>query len=212
MFCVAKKPDLNQLKLIENDNISNNINKYQPAGLLRKEKGANDIISTPNWLCKWIRNYIYQNTLSSALKYSILDPCSGLDNRMLTNDVLKYYNCTNLEIRRSKDENFLTYSTSNKFDYIVMNPPFNNLGAWEFIKKALQHLKIDRISFILSIVPDYVLYNSEKRKKELNDIVSWIKPLPKDTFKDSGVIIHSSLIKVVKKSDADIFELCLSEE
>lgn len=221
MYCIKKVENENQLKLIPDKKTSeiktdDKINveiedkKYQNASLLRKEKGANDIIETPDWLVNIIYNFVNVDVIKIKDKYpllrdckfSIIDPCSGLNNQMLKPFLIdNNYKCTGLEIRRSINENFLNYPTSNKFDFIIMNPPFNNLGAWEFIKKALKHLQETNYNtYIYCIVPDYVLYNSDNRKRELNNFVCGIKALPKTTFEGSGVKIHSSLVKLQSKS------------
>ena len=173
-------------------------NNRQNAAHLRKEKGENNIIQTPEWLAYKIYDIGRYKIFKLDSNITILDPCCG--NCILMQPFRSrpdVYDITEIDIRYN-DMDFFKYSTDNKFDIIVMNPPFSRDKAgkncWDWVVKAMEHL--NDIGYLYAILPDYILFNSDHRKKQLSEWLVYAGSLPKNTF---GFQLHTHLC---------IFTLC----
>jgi hypothetical protein len=102
--------------------------KYQA----NKDYISNDVIMTPEPLCKALVDYIKPNGI-------ILEPCKGSGN------FLKYLPKDSLWCEISEDKDFFDFN--QKVDYIITNPP------WSQIKNFLKHsLEIsNNVCFVCTI-------------------------------------------------------------
>ena len=202
-------------------------NIKQCAGLNRKAKGENNVIETPEWLCQKIKDFIINNPTKDLIynhNLAILDPCCGVNynlTKFLKNSELECklshkmgfspYNCsnelaiektiTNLDIVYGQD--FFKYSIDNKFDIIVMNAPFTRdkkgKNCWNWVIKCMEHLNKDGL--LISILPNYILFNSDNRKKWLDKHLFYLGVLPKMTF---GFPLHTLVAGFRKDKEGPI--------
>lgn len=86
-------------------------------------------------------------------------------------------------------------------DFVFMNPPFScsrdvlhTMMAYEFLKKG---------GVLTSIISENALYyeneNSEKFREWLKDKDAYIENIPYGSFKESGTVVDTVIIKIVKK-------------
>lgn len=161
---------------------------------------------TPHWLINKIVDRIF-------LKYTdckrLLDPCAG-DNRFFRRYLSLVENkvCYSYDIKRDVDSSvigvnnyvadFLNIKSSGKFEVVFMNPPFNKPknAVWKFVKRVFDHWLVED-GVVFCIAPNYFIDNGEKRKIWLDQHLSRILFLPKDTFKEYGVNqVHCSLLEM----------------
>lgn len=163
---------------------------------LLKLDGRKDLIRTPLWLVdKMI------DMLELEVYDNVLDPCCG-DNRMLKRISDRNFilgNMIGFDIKMKPSINFLAEPGDKSFHKIIMNPPFSKLGAYKFIKHALDHF-LKPGGRIISIIPNYILDNAEGRKPWLKNHVNRLAFIPKSTFAQPGIktaeILHLSVIDV----------------
>lgn len=131
-----------------------------------KDWGNN--FQTPEKICNYMASFLPEN---AGL---ILEPTAGKGNLVKS-----------LEPHGSVfvPENFYTM-TENKFDWIVMNPPFTPMKqGYEILYKCM-----DMTEHIVALMPYLAIINGEKRTR---DIMNWglksITHLPRSTFKGSRV-------------------------
>ena len=133
-----------------------------------------------------------------SLPKNVLEPSCGTGNllnpipkdfegRIVAIEIIERY----LNIARKRYKNvefilgdFLSQEINDKFDLILMNPPFSERdprsGCTLFIERAFELLS--NRGRIVSVVSDYYLVNSEKRKRWLFDKIERIYWLPKMSF------------------------------
>lgn len=133
--------------------------------------------------------------------YKILEPSAGTGN--LVENVYNRKNVTcveiskvNAEVLRSKGYNvenmdFMDYSVNNKFDRIIMNPPFDKGQAKAHLEKAIDHLTEDGV--LVAILPASMKkYQNDKVKEVLSsDIIS-------GAFKESGTEVSVVILTIRK--------------
>ena len=131
-----------------------------------KDWGNN--FQTPEKICNYMASFLPKN---AGL---ILEPTAGKGNLVKS-----------LEPKGSVfvPEDFYTM-TENKFDWIVMNPPFTPMKqGYEILYKCM-----DMTEHIVALMPYLAIINGEKRTR---DIMNWglksITHLPRSTFKGSRV-------------------------
>jgi hypothetical protein len=196
-------------------------------------KHFNDI-ATPAWLCDKIHEiyhkYYQPQTLipwrESHNKYarkahanqvirnfdiSILDPCRGGGNMAAPFKKYGYENITEFDI--TAGINFYDYPEDNKFDLIIMNPPFsseqNTLSkdrrsqAERFVRKGIIHLK-DENSVLLAIVPMYSINNSIRNLPFWNKHIDRFWIISKDTFMPAA-LVHTVLIACKQFTENSLF-------
>ena len=97
-------------------------------------------------------------------------------------------------------QDFLEYSTDERFDRIVMNPPFANHQDIKHVMKAFDLLQPGGILVsIMSIAPTF---RTDKISVEfrafLEEHNASIEKLPEDAFKESGTMVRTCVVKIKK--------------
>ena len=99
-------------------------------------------------------------------------------------------------------QDFLTWETKQKFDRIVMNPPFSKKQDIKHILKAWELLKPKGI--LVSILSPSPFYCNDKLSQNfmefLNKNNAELKDFSEGEFKESGTAIRTKCIKVVKNA------------
>lgn len=120
----------------------------------------------------------------------IVEPSTALFPRaqMATNSLEKAHNIE-----------FEEFGTNNKFNAVVMNPPYGRGGktAMEHVGKAFEHLR--RGGRVLAIVPDGPAFNKRldewlSQQTEANHVAT-VK-LPDATFKRAGTSVRTKVIAI----------------
>ncbi len=127
-----------------------------------------DNFQTPEHICKYMASFLVGN------KGLILEPTAGKGKLVKE---LKQYG----KVFVPDDFNKMT---KNKFEWIVMNPPFSPMKqGYEILYKCM-----DMTDNIIALMPYLTIINGEKRTQ---DIMNWglksITHLPRSTFKGSRV-------------------------
>lgn len=95
-------------------------------------------------------------------------------------------------------DDFLTFKPEKKYDVIVMNPPFNKGQSVAHVTKALEIA--DRC--VIAIVDSGVTFRTDKATVAFRKLVAsyggTIEPIDADSFKESGTMVNTVIIKVVK--------------
>jgi hypothetical protein len=161
----------------------------------KRQSPTNDNIVTPHWLCTHIAHSLVPKAFRSSQPYQILDPCAG-DNRMglaILNHVESHgINAVLTSHDILTGQNFLFTTPSQEYDIIVMNPPFSNLGAWHFIKRAVS-VFLSPTGICISIIPHYIIDNCDSRKQWLADHLFRLDILPSATFAPEAPKIEASI-------------------
>lgn len=138
---------------------------------------------TPIWCCKYMKSLIPKGVTT------VLEPTAGEGNLV---NILK----DNYEVISPKD--FWKLKVEEKFDCIVMNPPFTPMSLG--YKILYQCMKMS--DNIIALMPWLVLINSEKRTK---DIFSYglksVTHLPRNTFPGARVQTCILQMKRLYKND-----------
>ncbi len=95
-------------------------------------------------------------------------------------------------------DDFLQYRIIG-FSKIIMNPPFENQADVEHVTHALSLLKTGGI--LVSVMSAGVLFrNNKKTQKFREDILNYAEviPLPEGSFKESGTMVNTILVKIRK--------------
>jgi len=173
-----------------------------------KNLSPNDNIATPIWLVHKmleiadIKPGIYYApndpmSVNNEDGESIFDPCAG-DNRFRERYVksLKKHETflwTSIDIKSSHANvypiDFFDYLEENTFDVAVLNPPFSNLGAVNFLAKLLEFF-IASTGRVIMIFPLMQLLQQQagyKRYQWLNKHLHRYWFIPPNTFQESGV-------------------------
>lgn len=146
---------------------------------------TNETILEPSAGAGGIAKYFSETTNATAI-----EPSNALFSKLNIN--------INSEHTRLINGNFEDLNKTNKFDGIVMNPPFgkNSKTAMEHIEKSFTHLQDG--GRVVAIVPDG---NSFKPKIPDNiEIVAEIL-LPSITFKKAGTEVNTKVL-IMDKTDA----------
>lgn len=124
---------------------------------------------TPIWCCKYMKSLIPKETKT------VLEPASGKGN--LLNILKKDYKVT-------APKDFFNLVIKEKFDCIVMNPPFTPMVlGYKFLYKCMK-----LSDNIIALMPWLTIINSEKRTEDIFRFgLKSITHLPRKTFKGSRV-------------------------
>jgi hypothetical protein len=150
-------------------------------------KDWGDNFQTPEGVCRYMASFLPKN---AGL---ILEPTPGRGNLV---KVLEQYG----EV--FSPNNFYEM-TENRFDWIVMNPPFTPMKeGYNILYKCM-----DMSDNIIALMPYLTIINGEKRT---NDIMKWglksITHLPRSTFKGSRV--QTCILEMKRGYDGDtIFKI-----
>lgn len=91
---------------------------------------------------------------------------------------------------------FLGFSTGSKYDFILMNPPFENHQAEKHIKHALGYLADG--GKLVSVVPSSINVSKAMNGYEM---YNYLTPLPAGSFKELGTLVNTALLVVEAPED-----------
>lgn len=123
-------------------------------------------------------------------------------------DTVEILEC-NQEVLKSKGFNpfcgsFLDYAPEEKYDVIVMNPPFSVKGDKQAYITHIMHAfsMLNSRGQLVAILPEGWKTNQSKTESEFRDFVSTymgneLGYLPKGTFKESGTNIATDILSLV---------------
>ena len=101
--------------------------------------------------------------------------------------------------RGVRNEDFMKKNEWGYFNKIIMNPPFSRQQDIDHILKAFYHLKCEGI--LVSIVSESPFFRTNKKsiefRKFLEDNNAETIKNPGGTFKSSGTMVNSRIIKIV---------------
>lgn len=120
----------------------------------------------------------------------------------------------NCEILREKkyqvfNEDFLKYKPESEddeyclggFETVLMNPPFSRQQDIEHITHAYNYM-VEKGGTIVAICSESAFFRENKKsvefRKLLEDTGAYVEKLEAGTFKESGTMVASRLIKIVK--------------
>jgi len=99
-------------------------------------------------------------------------------------------------------QDFLLWETKNKYDRIVMNPPFSKKQDVKHILKAWELLKPKGI--LVSILSPSPFYCNDKLSQDFREFLdrnnATVKDFSEGEFKESGTAIRTKCIRVVKNA------------
>ncbi len=167
---------------------------------LKSKLAAKSDIATPLPLVKFISDIVCSVIPTDRIN-TILDPCSGLDNRLT-----HYFpdaNVISYEKKIGKDFFEAKKKDCDEVDLVLVNQPFNNdvkhkkiFLPEEFLRKIIEVVPVD--TPIVMIVPAGFRQNVRKRSKRLLFLstleVSSIVSLPLDVFEDDGILFHTEVL------------------
>ena len=94
---------------------------------------------------------------------------------------------------------FLQYPSNEKFDKIIMNPPFTSQQDITHVEKALTHLNNNGI--LVSVMSVGIKFRTNKKTKDflskLNEYDYDIIDLQQGAFKISGTMVNTIILKVI---------------
>jgi len=167
---------------------------------LKSKLAAKSDIATPLPLVKFISDIVCSVIPKDRIN-TILDPCSGLDNRLT-----HYFpdaNVISYEKKIGKDFFDAKKEDCDEVDLVLVNPPFNNdvkhkktLLPEEFLKKIIE--VVPDGTPIVIIVPAGFRQNVRMKSKRLLLIsgleIQSILTLPLNVFEDDGVLFHTEAL------------------
>lgn len=127
---------------------------------------------TPPKICDYMVNMI--PFISNC---SILEPTPGQGNIV---KFLEKYNFDNI----IAPDNFWDLSKNNRYDYVIMNPPFSPMKTgYEILYRCME-----MSDNIIALMPWLTIINGEKRTKDIMNFgLKSITHLPRSIFKGSRV-------------------------
>lgn len=126
---------------------------------------------TPTYICNYMVSLIEGNPIT------ILEPTPGEGNLVKSLQTLTF-------TKIHTPDDFFTYNHLDKYDYIVMNPPFTPMKlGYEILYECM-----DMSDNIIALMPWLTMINSEKRTKDIMDFgLKSITHLPRKVFNGSRV-------------------------
>lgn len=94
---------------------------------------------------------------------------------------------------------FLESDTNEKYDKILMNPPFENKQDIKHTKHAFE--KLENGGILVGILSSGVMFRQDKITSEFREFVNKngiIEDIPSGTFKESGTMVGTVLVKLEK--------------
>lgn len=96
-------------------------------------------------------------------------------------------------------EDFMSFEPQEAYDVIVMNPPFSKGQDVAHITKAIGLAK----RCVIAIASASVLFRTDSRTQAFRELVAQyggsIEELPAESFKESGTMVNTVLVKVFKQ-------------
>lgn len=136
---------------------------------------------------------------------SCLEPSAGTGNIA---QLMPHCDCIELNENNRKTlqqkglhvihNDFLTFTPAKDYDVIVMNPPFSKGQDIAHITKAIHIAK----KCVIAIASGAVLFKTDSKTQAFRQLISQyggtIEPLPAESFKESGTMVNTVLIKIFK--------------
>lgn len=105
-------------------------------------------------------------------------------------------------------DDFLAFNPDEKYDRIIMNPPFSDRRDAEHIYHAFDQLKDGGV--VVAIAGEGLFFGKDKKAKEFRDWIeennAEVEDLPAGTFNDSSLPVNTSvksrLVKIEKTTDS----------
>lgn len=95
-------------------------------------------------------------------------------------------------------DDFMTFEPAKDYDVIVMNPPFNKGQAVAHVSKAIKVAK----RCVIAITDAGVTFRTDKASIAFLELVAsyggTIEPVETGAFKESGTMVNTVIIKVIK--------------
>lgn len=147
--------------------------------------------------------------------YSILEPSAGTGNiadvireRMYSGSKLycveiypPFIGILECKGHSVKESDFLNFFPKEKFDRIIMNPPFAKQMDIQHITHAYENCLSNNGVLVSIISPGYE-YRQDKRAKEFRELIEKANgvedDIPSGAFKESGTMIGTKMIKLYK--------------
>jgi len=107
------------------------------------------------------------------------------------------------KLGRCVGNDFLEYSTDNKYDIIVANPPFAKNQDIIHMTKMIEHL--NQYGLLVSICSKHWAFANDKKSKAFRDLLDsdvirtyYTEDVPEGAFKESGTNIATQILVVQK--------------
>lgn len=138
----------------------------------------------------------------------ILEPSAGQGNIL---EFLKEYDVTvgelysgNRTILEEKGypvlfEDFMKYEEYEKYDRIIMNPPFAKQEDIDHVNHAYKMLK--KGGRLVSVMATSIQFRDNKKSKKLRELIEskgYIEELPEESFKESGTNVRTVIVVIDK--------------
>ena len=138
----------------------------------------------------------------------ILEPSAGQGNIL---EFLKEYDVTvgelysgNRTILEEKGypvlfDDFMEYEEYEKYDRIIMNPPFAKQEDIDHVNHAYKMLK--KGGRLVSIMANSIQFRDNKKSKKLRELIEnngYFEELPEDSFKESGTGVRTVIVVIDK--------------
>jgi predicted RNA methylase len=92
---------------------------------------------------------------------------------------------------------FLTYKWNERFDRVVMNPPFGHNSAPSHLLKAMTFLKPG--GRLVAVMPSSVTFRTDRLNKMVRaavEVGGSIEPLPDNSFAESGTNVNTVIVTI----------------
>ena len=106
------------------------------------------------------------------------------------------------EFSNTINADFLSLEISNKFDIVLMNPPFEEMQDVSHVMKAYKHLKPE--GRLVSVMSESPYFRENKIAVEFRKWLEIVKGksirLPENSFKESGTGVNTRLVVIANEN------------
>lgn len=103
-----------------------------------------------------------------------------------------------MKLRSIRQADFLTLEPTEKYDRVVMNPPFDKQADLRHVLHAMTFLKDG--GRLVSVMAAGVTFRTNRLTTEFRDLVDQrggvIEPVPEGTFKESGTSVNTVVVTI----------------
>jgi len=103
-----------------------------------------------------------------------------------------------MKLRSVRNADFLTLDVTEKYDRVVMNPPFDKQADIRHVQHAMKFLKDG--GRLVSVMAAGVTFRTNRLTTDFRDLVNErggvIEPVPEGTFKESGTSVNTVLVTI----------------
>jgi len=153
-----------------------------------------------------VKRLIENADLEEGMK--ILEPSAGQGNIL---EFLKEYDITVGELYRGNKEilekkgypvlfdDFMEYAEYEKYDRIIMNPPFAKQEDVDHVNHA--YLMLKKGGRLVSVMANSMQFRNTKKTKKLRELIEkngYFEELPEDSFKESGTGVRTVIVVIDK--------------